>query len=335
MPVALKIGADPEVFLKDKTGKIISAHDKMPGTKEKPYVVTKGAIQVDGLAAEFNIDPAETASMFSKNIKIVMDQLKSHVGNDVELSIQPTAMFEEGYFKSLPELTRTLGCVPDFNAWTGQANKAPDSNAFQRAAGGHIHLGWGSGMNPEDNIHIDDCRKVAQQLDYYVGMYSLMWDKDTERRKMYGKAGCFRPKSYGMEYRTLSNAWLATPQLQEWVFNAAFKAFHDLIQGKSAEEKFGDICIDIINNSEDWTTKKIGLSGFTDLIPPPVPKKPRDPSAPKLTSAQIKAALTKSYNYSAYMTDIYYNAAEGATSESAKEVCNKAILKHYDIANYY
>ncbi len=39
-----------------------------------------------------------------------------------------------------------------------------------------------------------------------------MYDKDTERRGMYGKAGAFRPKPYGVEYRTLSNAWLSNDE---------------------------------------------------------------------------------------------------------------------------
>jgi hypothetical protein len=53
-----KIGADPEFFLRDKaTGKFVSAHGLIPGTKRQPMKVDKGAVQVDGMALEFNIDP--------------------------------------------------------------------------------------------------------------------------------------------------------------------------------------------------------------------------------------------------------------------------------------
>lgn len=330
MALTITVGCDPEFFLRDKTtGKIVSAHNLLPGTKEQPFEVQGGAIQVDGLAAEFNILPAKTADQFAGNIKTVMDQLKVHVGEGYEFAIQPTAMFEEDYFKSLPEFNRTLGCIPDWNGWTGQLNEKPDGAVYQRAAGGHVHVGWGNGMNPEDPMHIEDCAKVARQLDYYLGMYSLYWDKDTERRKMYGKAGCFRPKEYGMEYRTLSNAWLATPRLQKWVFNAAHKAFQDLVTGgPCVEDKLKDVCVEIINNSEEWwKTRKLGLSNITELSPPPVPK-PVDPNVPVIPTDQIMKLLMTKYNWTAHMSNVYIEAAEEGNKEAISK-CNTAIGHKY------
>ena len=62
----LKIGCDPELWIFDKKlGKIISAHGLFPGTKAEPYAVTHGAVQVDGMAAEFNINPASSAEEFT------------------------------------------------------------------------------------------------------------------------------------------------------------------------------------------------------------------------------------------------------------------------------
>lgn len=53
------IGADPEVFV-GREGQFFSAHGLVPGNKRRPHKVDRGAVQVDGMALEFNIDPASS-----------------------------------------------------------------------------------------------------------------------------------------------------------------------------------------------------------------------------------------------------------------------------------
>jgi hypothetical protein len=65
------IGADPELFVFTRSGKPVSAHDLIPGTKYEPHEVGNGAVQVDGVAAEFNIDPAANEDEFFFNIAFV------------------------------------------------------------------------------------------------------------------------------------------------------------------------------------------------------------------------------------------------------------------------
>ena len=53
----LLFGADPELFVRHKvTRQLTSAHTLIPGTKASPFSVPKGGIQVDGVAAKFNIE---------------------------------------------------------------------------------------------------------------------------------------------------------------------------------------------------------------------------------------------------------------------------------------
>jgi len=54
------------------------------------------------------------------------------------------------------------------------------------------------------------------------------WDKDSERRQLYGSAYSFRPKSFGMEYRYLSNAWVDNEKAMEFVFNVAKNTVNNL-----------------------------------------------------------------------------------------------------------
>lgn len=279
MALVIKVGADPELFVRNKkTGSIVSAHDLMPGTKLEPHQVPKGAVQVDGVAAEFNIDPATTSVEFTTNISAVMEALQGFVGKGFELVSEPVATFSQDYFKTLPEVNRELGCNPDWNAWTGQLTEKPNGEVDFRTAAGHIHIGWGDKMDPTDSGHIEDCRIVAKNMDYYLGMYSLMWDDDTKRRSLYGKAGCFRPKPYGVEYRPLSNVWLRSERLQGWVFNATQKCVLDIItNGIRMEDSYGDAAVDIINNSVRWwegkDKKLLDIHKIVGLgTPPPVPK---------------------------------------------------------------
>ena len=61
-------------------------------------------------------------------------------------------------------------------------------------------------------------------MDILLGLPSVILDADTERRAMYGAAGAHRIKPYGVEYRSLSNFWLGSEQLQEWAYEQSILA---------------------------------------------------------------------------------------------------------------
>lgn len=213
-----KIGADPELFLM-KGGKFISAETAegplIPGTKAAPYKTKYGGVQVDGVAAEFNIDPATSADGFYNNIKATIKDLNLMIkkkDKGIQLAARPTATFDPAYFKKLPKHTLELGCEPDWDAYSEKPNPRPSTKLPLRTASGHVHIGWTKDANPFDSGHMMDCVLVAKELDKYLYHASLDWDKDETRRQLYGKVGSFRPKPYGMEYRVLSNAWLKNPE---------------------------------------------------------------------------------------------------------------------------
>ena len=223
----LLIGQDTELFLR-RGNNFISAYGVIPGSKANPYPVKKGAVQVDGMALEFNTNPAKTFNQFKVNINTVLSRLQDMIPNDCEMIVCPTVHFDSQYIEDQPTEATALGCDPDFNAYTEEMNLPPQASKTMRTAAGHIHLGWAENKNVEDSSHMSDCITLVKQLDYYLGIPSLLHDADLERRQMYGKAGSFRPKPYGVEYRVLSNYWITKEVYMKEVFVNCWKAVQNL-----------------------------------------------------------------------------------------------------------
>ncbi len=241
------IGCDPEVFVK-QDGTFRSAHGLIKGDKKNPFPVRNGAVQVDGMALEFNITPASTEEEFSINVQDVYNQMKLMVPT-YEVVATPVAHFTEEYMKMQPMEALELGCDPDFNAWTGAVNDKPNAFRPMRTASGHVHIGWTDGEDVQNPSHTGMCKAAITQMDFFLGIPSLFYDDDQERREMYGKAGCYRPKPYGVEYRTLSNAWLKSEKLMRWVFRNAVEGMNRLASGDNLVTRHGDVQ-DIINNGD-------------------------------------------------------------------------------------
>lgn len=219
-----KFGCDPEVFL-SVNGQYVSAHGLFPGTKDEPHKVEKGAVQVDGLALEFNIDPASTAEEFSGNIETVLKQMKemvAKVDKKMKIEFKALANFDVKYFKDLPENSKILGCDPDFNSSNGMIiTKSRDlTNVPLRTAAGHAHIGWTEGEDAMSAVHFEDARFIANT--FYNDLKNPFPPKTTDeyqRLSYYGNFGAFRPKSYGVELRQYSNHWVECPETRIIMFN--------------------------------------------------------------------------------------------------------------------
>lgn len=216
-----KIGADPEVFLWDRAkAQFVSAATHFPGTKKEPYKVAKGAVQVDGVALEFNIDPAENEDEFLDNIVSVHNTIENmvrEVNPDWEIRHTPFATFTQQVWDTVPDEARELGCDPDFNCLNGQANPNPTkmietaAKAARvgaiRTASGHIHVGFAEDQDVSDALHLEDCRYVANYFFNHQFAYPQV-NEEWKRLSYYGNNGAYRPKRYGVELRSPSNNWL-------------------------------------------------------------------------------------------------------------------------------
>lgn len=256
----LLVGADPEIFV-TAGGKPVSAHGLVPGNKEVPHVVKCGAIQVDGMALEFNIDPASSVTEFVTNITTVMGQLTSRLPQGMSLCQLATANFGSAYIKAQPPVAQELGCSADYNAYTGKANPKPNVNAPFRTAAGHIHIGWTKYADNESVRFKELCNEFTKVLDLYLGVPSVLKDPDVKRRELYGQAGAYRSKSYGLEYRVLSNFWLSSKSEMEWVYTQTAEALRKFLGGFRMADKRVISCI----NSSDKALAKSLLKEYKDV----------------------------------------------------------------------
>lgn len=247
-------GCDPELFIVNSDGEYVCAEGLIPGTKSDPYPVPGGAVQVDGMAAEFNIDPAQSYEEWETNITKVLASLKKMLPSGCKLMPVPAVTFSEKVWNDAPPQAKELGCVPDYNAWTGSMNPPPHSpdNPRLRTASGHIHIGWTDDVDVDDEDHINNCRDLVKQFDWYLGSWSLLKDTDPQRRLLYGKAGASRFKPYGVEYRVLSNFWVAKSSLRREVWNRMQVAIEDMRSGFLPEKafSFNNTLIESINSSQ-------------------------------------------------------------------------------------
>jgi len=232
LPLGFMLGADPELFVY-RGDNPVSAHDLIPGTKANPYAVPGGAIQVDGTAAEFNINPAKTFDEFNDNIETVLQHLQEYLPDDCYLRPQSVVVWDSEYFETLPYTAIELGCMPDFDAWTGRRNPKPKlkSSPTLRTAAGHIHIGFTENADCQDMQHILAAQEMIKLMDWHVGTWSCDADPDKIRRSLYGKAGACRYKTYGVEYRTLSNFWVMDYDLRLAVWNRTVDACEEFASG--------------------------------------------------------------------------------------------------------
>ncbi len=263
------LGCDPELFIVDAEGKPVSAHGLIPGTKKEPHPVPAGAIQVDGIAGEFNTNPVDSGNFeeFNANIVRVLQELSKAVkkGNpDARFQITPTMHFDQAFLDGLPDEAKELGCDPDYNAYTLEPNPRPDGDRLFRTGSGHIHVGWGAGIPVDNEEHIRICADFVKMLDFTTGFFMTFIDRNPERRELYGKAGAFRPKPYGVEYRTPSNVWIRSKMFRKLMFASINKAIIYMRSGKNPGMFISDPSrIQSIINEGDWKMASEYLSAYT------------------------------------------------------------------------
>lgn len=251
----ITIGADPELFIiNEKTNKVVSAVGLIPGEKGNPYVsddMPSGfGLETDNILAEFNIPPVVSEAGFINNIMYMqqyIDKFVKNINPDYGIHCAASKTVDKSQLQS-PQ-AKLFGCDVDFNAYTGAPNPKPEGDKTDlRSAGFHIHIGY-------QNPNIDTSLLLVKYLDMYLGVPSVIYDKDKRRRSLYGKAGCFRLTPYGVEYRVLSSAMMKDTKMLSFVWGQLCKT----VNAFKGEAPLADsnLIVNTINNSDVAMAKKI------------------------------------------------------------------------------
>ena len=199
------IGADPEMFIiNEKTGSVVSAIGLIPGEKGNPWRDSNWApgfgIEIDNILVEYNIPPVDNKEDFVDVVNFMknyIDKFVKNINSDYGILCASSKMVDKDQLDN--PIAQLFGCCPDFNCYTGAPNPRPRGEKTNlRSAGFHVHYGY-------EHPDIDTSVYMVKLFDLFLGLMSLLFDTDRKRRSLYGKAGCYRLTSYGVEYRTLSS----------------------------------------------------------------------------------------------------------------------------------
>lgn len=224
----LRIGSDPEFMLLDDKKNIISAVGLLPGTKSEPFPFNNGcSIQVDNVMGELCVPPTDSPEEMYNNIQLGLISTIDLLPKGFGIKIKASHSYPPEQLDN--PIASVFGCDPDYHPYGVEQQtetireKVEDKNL--RSCGGHIHVELTELLSMVVETSVGEYAynpqvfEFIKKLDYYLGIPSLLLDSDSKRRLLYGKAGSHRIKSYGIEYRTLSNFWIDDLSLITWIYN--------------------------------------------------------------------------------------------------------------------
>jgi len=228
----ISFGSDPE-FMLTRDGHYRSAIDVVHGDPENRICIQGHQFYFDNVMAECAIKPARSKKKalehFRECFQLYADMVRPH-----QLQVQASQTYPSVELRH--PMARIVGCEPDFCAYEMAMKKGPKyaiENTCFRSCGGHIHIGHpilvSDGPEPWLAVYM---------LDLILGVTSLWIDKDHTsgaRRGIYGQAGRYRPKDYGIEYRSLGNFWLKSPQLVSLTFDLCQFVVNMIVDGRASE----------------------------------------------------------------------------------------------------
>lgn len=190
------IGCDPEFFFV-KDNKVVPSGE-VDGINTYDDTVVE-----DGFQGELNPDADTCRESLASDIgRSLMSARKIAKDMGADISFKVGHIISDDVWKRTPSEQKKYGCNPTTNVHENKFSRVTGIREKFRAAGGHLHFTLRDGT---------DVKKLVAVMDIVVANTCVLIDRDPDnarRRKNYGRAGEYRIKRYGMEYRVPSNFWL-------------------------------------------------------------------------------------------------------------------------------
>jgi Phage phiEco32-like COOH.NH2 ligase-type 2 len=220
------IGSDPEIFVEKGDGSLFPAFEFLPPLKTPIKSSTNQNVYWDGFQAEFQ---TEAAGCLERHLGSVWSGLQTVLlqarlkDKNAKLSARNIMDIPPKLMEASKDEHVNFGCMPSFNVYGLKGQQIPPREIPFRPAGGHIHFGIGLQDPVKDKVRIEN---IVKALDKVLGVacVSLFQHYDSPaRRQLYGLPGEYRLPPHGIEYRTLSNAWLTHPTIANLVVDLSRK----------------------------------------------------------------------------------------------------------------
>lgn len=225
--LSMSVGSDPEIFAQDANGTVVPAFyfldskEKAVANQDPTGSGYNNKTYWDGFQAEFDTRPFNCLAFHCDSVRFGLlhtyNKLKKYDKN-AKLSHITTMDIPRHALETAEDQHVQFGCMPSLNAYKMEGIKDDGRNVDFRSAGGHIHFGFENNNKPKG----EKADNIVKALDAILGVACVSLFEgydDPKRRTMYGLAGEYRLPAHGLEYRTLSNAWLMHPLLMHIVFD--------------------------------------------------------------------------------------------------------------------
>ena len=251
------LGSDPEFFfVKDNkvvpSSEVIS--DDEHNDEDTPVIR-------DGFQGELNPSAHPCRQVSGAYVgRALLDAVRIAKRSGATISLDVGHIISDDVWKKTSTDMKRFGCNPTLTAYRANAERVTGLREKFRAGGGHLHFGL---ANPAGV----DCGKLVKVMDIVVGNTCVLFDRDinnARRRKNYGRAGEYRLKSYGVEYRVLSNFWLRSYTLWSMVTALGRNAIGIYTSGL-ADELIAKVDMRKIRKAINYNDYDLALKNFTVL----------------------------------------------------------------------